>query len=146
MPKKLSPLPEDLLRFRAVLVLLAAPHGSKGAATRTIVEELEGRLTLSVRSLSRWKANYLRSGFAGIPRRRRNDHGRPHFNAATLARIVDASRRVRRHGDIAREFRGGFVGLMTPETFRFWVRHAQRQRRVVTLPLSKREEPHVSPL
>jgi hypothetical protein len=134
-------LGDNLLKLRAVLILLATQRGSKLEMAHTLTEKLRAKsLKASVRSLYFWRKNYLRSGFAGIARRRRSDRGRPGFGAETLARIVDASTRVRRHGDLTREFRdGGFQKSMSAETFRAWVRRIQRQLRVIEMP--EREEP-----
>jgi len=131
---------DNLLKLRSVLILLAAQHGSKTETARTLTTELTAKgLKASVRSIFRWRGRYLRSGFAGIARRRRSDRGRPQgFGGETLALIVDASTRVRRHGDLSREFRN-FQGLMSLETFRTWVRRIQRQLRIVEMP--RREEP-----
>lgn len=135
-------LNDNFLKLRAVLILRAAPHGSKTSTARTLAMELQGRnLKASFRSLYFWQKNYLRAGFAGIPRRRRSDRGRPQgFGAEILARIVDASTRVHRHGDLSREFRGGgFHSSMTSETFRVWIRRIQRRLRIIEMPT--REEP-----
>jgi hypothetical protein len=140
-------LNSHLFKLRAVLILLAAPYGSKAETIRTVVAELREKLKISSRSLRRWKTNYLRFGFAGIPRRRRNDSGHPQgFDAALLVSIADASKHVRRYGDLARAFRNGsFQNDMSQETFRVWIRRAQRQLRVAEISKRRREEPDVSP-
>ncbi|MBZ5584245.1 MAG: hypothetical protein LAQ30_18930 [Acidobacteriia bacterium] len=128
-------LQRNLLKLRAVLILLAARHGSKLATVRTLVSELRAKeLRASNRSLYFWRLRYLRAGFAGIARRRRNDRGCPHtFGEATLHRIVEAAIRVKRNGDVAREYRRLRLGI-SYEVFRLWVRKIQRQLRVIEMP------------
>jgi hypothetical protein len=128
-------LSDNLLKLRAVLVFLAARHGSKLTTARALVSELQAQgLKASHRSLYFWRLRYLRSGFAGIARRRRNDRGCPHaFGETTLARIVDAAMRVKRYGDVAREHRSLRLGIGY-EGFRLWVRKIQRQLRVIEMP------------
>jgi hypothetical protein len=133
---------DNLLKLRAVLLLLDAKRGAKMETARTVSRELQRRkLKASIRSLYFWRTNYLRSGFAGIARRRRSDYSRPQkFGAGIFARMVDAAMRVHLHGDLSREFRAGFQGQMTYETFRVWTRRIQRQLRVVEMPGPEREE------
>lgn len=128
-------LQRNLLRLRAVLFLLGAVGGSKVTTARTLADELRARRSkASIRSLYRWRRSYLRFGFAGIARRRRDDAGCPRrLVLKAIPRIVDAATRVKRHGDLAREFRGLRTGVSS-ETFRLWVRRIQRQLRVVELP------------
>lgn len=127
-------LSDNLLKLRAVLFLLAARHGSKLETTRRIVAEIKGRgLRISVRSVHRWRARYLCFGFAGIARRRRNDRDCPHaFSGDMIPRIVDAALRVRRRGDVSREFRK-LHATFSYATFRFWVRRVQRGLRLVEI-------------
>jgi len=128
-------LQRNLLRLRAVLFLLGAVGGSKVTTARTLADELRARrLKASIRSLYRWRNNYLRFGFAGIARRCRDDAGCPRrLGFEAIQRIVDAATRVKFHGDLTREFRGLRTGVSF-ETFRLWVRRIQRQLRVVELP------------
>jgi hypothetical protein len=137
-------LEDDLLKLRAVLILLAAAHGSKVAMARAMAAELRARrLKASPRSIYSWRRRYLVWGFAGIPRRRRNDAGCPRgFGQETFTRIVDAATRVRRHGDLAREFRKLRAGV-SYGTFRVWVRRIRRQLKVVEMP--RRERGSVDP-
>jgi hypothetical protein len=126
-PERLS---SDLLRFRAVLLLLAAPRGSKVATARSLVIDLESKhLRASIRSLYHWRSRYLLSGVAGLDRQRRTDAGRPSPRTEPwLLRIAEAAARVRRHGDLSREFRR----LNPPfsyETFREWTARAAELRR-----------------
>jgi hypothetical protein len=130
-------LRDNLLKLRSVLILLAAHRGSKLEMARSLATELQAKsLKASVRSLYFWRGNYLRAGFAGIARRRRSDRSQPQcFSAEILARIVDIATRVRRHGDLSREFRsGGFRDYMCFESFRTWIRAVQRQLRVAEMP------------
>jgi hypothetical protein len=65
---------QDNLRFRAIQVLLAAPHGSKLGAARALVSELTERgLKASIRTLYFWRHRFLCLGRAG--RRTRKDAG-----------------------------------------------------------------------
>jgi hypothetical protein len=132
-------LQRNLLKLRGVLILLSARHGSKVATARVLADELNAkRVKASPRSIYAWRNRYLRSGFAGIERRLRNDRDYPRgFGQETLTRIVEAATRVQRHGDMAREFRRYGFGI-SYETFRVWVRRIQRQLRVVEIP--EREE------
>lgn len=129
----------DLLKLRAVLLFLALPHGSKLVKAPKIVSGLKTRgLKASLRSLYMWREAYLRSGFAGIVRRRRRDRGRSHaFGEDVLLRIVDAVTRIRWHGDITREY-GAFKDTMSRESFRVWVHRFQKRFRLVEMP--RREE------
>jgi hypothetical protein len=122
---------DNLLRLRAVLILLSTPHGRKVATAGALLKELKrARLALSLRSLYRWRSRYLRFGFAGMLRRRRRDAGQPHgFSQETLARIVHAAVRVKRYGDLARSFRALRPGICA-EAFRLWIRRIQRELRV----------------
>jgi hypothetical protein len=129
-------LTDNLLKLRGVLILLAAPRGSKATTARNVASELKAaRGRGSTRALYHWRGRYLRSGFAGIARRRRNDRDCPRgFGYATLVRIVDAATRVKRYGDLAREFRNLHVAI-SDETFRQWVRRIQKQLRVIEMPV-----------
>jgi len=73
-----STLTDNLLRLRAVLILIDAPRGSKLATARALAAELKanGRRA-SFRSVYRWQERYLCHGFAGIARRRRVDSWDP---------------------------------------------------------------------
>jgi hypothetical protein len=128
-------LEDDLLKLRAVLILLAAPHGSKVATACATAAELRAkRLKASMRSIFRWQNSYLRFGFAGIVRRRRSDVDCPRrFGGETIVRLVDAATRVKRHGDLTREFRKLRAGICYG-TFRAWVRRIRRQLKVIEMP------------
>jgi hypothetical protein len=127
-----------LLKMRAVLLLVDAPRGSKVVTADALAEELRvSHLMASKRSLYRWCRYYRRYGLIGLVRRRRNDRGRPQsFEADMLASIVDAAKRVRRHGDLAREFRN-FKGLLSYPTFLFWIRRIKRQCKVREIPVKE---------
>jgi hypothetical protein len=129
-------LNENLLKLRAVLILLAARHGSKMATARATATELRAkRLKASMRSIYRWQSRYLRFGFAGIVRRKRSDMDCPHrFGWEILTGIVEAATRVKRHGDLVREFRKLRPGI-SYRSFCVWVRKTQRQLRVVEMPM-----------
>lgn len=128
-------LQANLLRLRAVLILLAARHGSKVATARATAAELRAkRLKASPRSIYHWRSHYLRFGFAGIGRRRRSDMDCPHrFGWEILTGIVDATTRVKRYGDLVREFRKLRPGI-SYRSFCVWVRKVQRQLRVIKMP------------
>ena len=65
---------QDNLRFRAIQVLLAAPHGSKLTTARALISELTERgLKASIRTLYFWRHRFLCLGRAG--RRTRKDAG-----------------------------------------------------------------------
>jgi len=128
-------LSDNLLKLRAVLLILAARHGCKLETAGRVVSEIKKRgVRASVRSVHRWRARYLRSGFAGIVRRRRNDRDCPRaFAGKMIPRVVDAALRVKRHGDGMREFRN----LGAPfcyHTFLRWVRWIQKELHLTEIP------------
>jgi hypothetical protein len=129
-------LKHNLLKLRGVLILLAARRGFKMATARDLAIQLKARgLKASMRSLYFWRGRYLRSGFAGLVRRRRIDLGHPRcFGWETLVRIVDAATRVRRRGDLAREFRGLRGAGINSRTFGFWVRRVRRDSKIIEIP------------
>ena len=118
-----------------MLILLAARHGFKVAMADTMAAELRAKgLKASPRSIYSWRRRYLVWGFAGIPRRRRNDADCPRgFGQELLNRIVDAATRVKRHGDLAREFRKLRAGV-SYGTFCAWVQRTRRWTKVVEMP------------
>jgi hypothetical protein len=118
-------LSDDLLRLRAVLIFLAAPRGAKRQTAAALSRDL-GRFGLKagVRSIYRWRNRYLCDGFAGLARRRRSDYGCLHFDEETLVSIIDYAARVRRSGDLRREY-GRLRPPISYETFRTWVRRLQ---------------------
>jgi hypothetical protein len=128
----------DLLKLRTVMFFLDLPHGCKVAKSATLVNGLKNRgLKASLRSLYVWRERYLRSGFAGLVRWRRRDRGRPHsFGDDVLLRIVDVAARVRSYGDVRREY-ASFQSAMCYETFRAWVRRAQKRLRLVEMPMKE---------
>jgi hypothetical protein len=128
-------LTNNLLRLRAVLILLAASRGSKVATARAMAAELKAKcLKASPRSIYHWRDRYLRFGFAGILRRRRSDADCPRrFGAETIARLVDAATRVKRYGDLACEFRKLRLSICR-ESFRTWIWKIRRQLKVVEMP------------
>jgi hypothetical protein len=125
----------NLLKLRAVLLLLGATYGSKLMTARAVADELRSRrLKASERSVYSWRNRYLRFGFAGIVRQRRSDAGCPlKFRDETITGIVEAAVRVKFHGDMAREFRRLRAGI-SYGNFRLWVRRIQKQLRVIELP------------
>jgi hypothetical protein len=125
----------DLLKLRAVLILLGARHGFKVATARSLAGELRAiGLKASPRSIYFWRRRYLVFGFAGIRWRRRDDTGCPRrLGQETFARIVDAATRVKRYGDLACEFRKLRLGI-SRETFRTWIWRIRRQLKVVEMP------------
>jgi len=132
-------LTDDLLKLRAVLMLLAAGHGSKVSTARAMAAELRAKgLKASPRSVYFWRRRYLVWGFAGIPRRRRNDADCPRgFGQEVLARTVDAATRVERYGDLIREFRKLRAGI-SYASFRVWVQRIRRWTKVVEMPRRER--------
>jgi hypothetical protein len=111
----------DRMKLRAVLLLLSAPRGAKVATARNIVRDFKAQhWRASLRTLYRWRRRYLLAGFAGIARKGRSDRGLPSPRIeAWLQRIAETSIRVRRRGDLWREYRQ----LCPPfayRTFRFW--------------------------
>jgi hypothetical protein len=125
-------LESDLLKLRAVMLLIDLPHGLKVAKSAKLVSGLKSRgVKASLRSLYTWRRQYLKSGFAGIVRRRRRDRAR--FSEDLLLRVVDATTRVRKHGDIRREYRA-FRKVMSYESFRVWVHRFQMRLHLVEMP------------
>ena len=119
----------DLAKLRVVLILLGARRGAKVATARTCIAQFKrAGLQFSLRSAFRWRRQYLSFGFQGIARKRRSDHGRAHFGEDVLLSFIDAAARVRRQGDIAREFRR-LKPTVSYETFRSWLRRLQTQIR-----------------
>jgi len=128
-------LESDLLKLRAVMLLIDLPHGLKVARSAKLVGGLKSRgVKASLRSLYTWRRRYLKSGFAGIVRRRRRDRAQSHrFSEDLLLRVVDATTRVRKHGDIRREYRA-FRKVMSYESFRVWVHRFQMRLHLVEMP------------
>jgi hypothetical protein len=128
-------LNDNLLKLRAVLMLIAASRGQKAVTVAGLSMSLQNTgLKASVRSIYHWRRNYLRLGFAGIARQRRIDRGMPRgFGKDVMAQVVDAAVRVRWYGDIRREYLA-FEREASYETFRTWVRRIQARLRVVEMP------------
>ena len=126
---------DNLLRLRAVLLVLAARHGCKlETAGRVIAAIRKMGVRASVRSVCRWRARYLCAGFAGIVRRRRSDHDAPRaFAGEVVPRVVAAALRVKRRGDASREFRK-LGAPFSYHTFLRWVRWVQKELHVVQIP------------
>ena len=121
------------LKFRAVVVLLATPHGSKEALIATLRKKLASKgITASRSSIYDWRKRVLRRGFAGLLRKLRRDRGSLRAPEA-LPLIVDAAARVRRFGDIAREFRK-LQPSMSRETWRRRIRNLQQRMAVIEMP------------
>ena len=130
--KSLSKSLSKSLKFRAVVVLLTTPHGHRKAVVATLREELAARgFKVSVGSIYNWRHRVLCRGVAGLVRQLRGDKGRLRRRAA-LPLIADAATRVRRSGDIAREFRRLRPGV-SRETFRRWVRTLQQHMDVIEI-------------
>ena len=126
-----------LLKIRAVLMLQGTRHGEKATAARELVAALKAMgVTASVRTIYVWRSRYLRSGRAGIDKRLRSDSGRMRAGGRDVfERLLDAVQKVRRHGDIAREFRRGSWPFGR-EMFRIWVHRIQR--RVLVMPARRK--------
>jgi hypothetical protein len=88
-------------------------------------------LKASPRTLWNWRRRYLIYGFAGLVRQRRCDSGRPRTHGL-LVRIAEAALRVRRYGDVRREYLAGFRNEISYEQLRAWLRWVQA--RVVVMP------------
>lgn len=127
--------PEDrelehaFLRLRAVLVMISTAHGGKGAAAANCTQALQDRgIPCSPRTLGRWCWLYKRRGFAGLSRQRRADAGRPRrISGDVFLSLVNAAARLRRPGDLTREFRKLQPGTIPYRTFVFWVRRLQAE-------------------
>lgn len=129
-------LQRNLLKFRAVLVLLESPYGSRAAAIASLKEKLRGKgIGASGSSIYNWRQRVLLLGFAGLHRQLRSDKGRLR-TADALPLIVDAAARVKRYGDLAREFRK-LEPRMSRESFRRWIRHLQQRMAVIRTPLKE---------
>lgn len=78
------------LKHRAVLVLIATPHGYKGAIARALSSELRGRgLKASPGSLYSWRRRYLAFQMDGLKRRRRCDAGRDRMRIGRIERPMN---------------------------------------------------------
>ena len=132
LPTTDEAIQRDLTKLRAVLVLLGAQRGSKVATARACTAEFKAKgLRVSLRSVYHWRARYLRFGFAGIARKRRSDSGQPRqFGQETLITLIDSASRVRRYGDVRREFRRLRLRI-SYEQFRCWIRRFQGEFRIV---------------
>jgi hypothetical protein len=128
---------KPLLKMRAVLIFLQTLHGSKRQMACRLVGELRAKgVRAAARTLYRWRRQYLVSGIGGLTPRFRSDRGKPrNFDQGVLIRISDAALRIRKPGDIRREYQG-FSDIMSCGSFRRWVRWIQA--RVVEIP--RREE------
>jgi hypothetical protein len=136
-PSEDEALRKNLLKFRSVMVLLAAPHGSRKALVATLRKKLAGKgIKACKSSIYAWRLRVLRWGFAGLVRQARRDRGCMR-KAGVLPLIVDAAARVRRTGDLAREFRKLPPSLTSYETFRRWVRSLQQRMAVIEMPSRK---------
>ena len=127
-------LNDNLLKLRAVLILLATPWGAKKKTAAILSRELKARrLRSSWRSIYRWQHRYQLDGFAGIVRKRRSDRGsQRNFSEEILEAIVESAGRVRRFGDIRREY----CRLKPPvcyETFRAWIHRIEPFFRVTEM-------------
>jgi hypothetical protein len=123
------------MKLRGVLIVLSASHGSKVNTALAVAVEMTAKgVKTSLRSLYRWRAQYLRSGFSGIARRVRDDAGFPRSLAEEdITYMVVAATWVRGYGDVMRAFRGLRTGICY-ETFRIWVRRIQQKLRVTEIP------------
>jgi len=71
-------LSDNLLKLRAVLVLVSAPWGAKKKTVEDLSREFERRrVRFSVRAVYDWRKRYLCFGLAGLDRQRRSDFGIP---------------------------------------------------------------------
>jgi hypothetical protein len=67
---------DNLLKLRAVLVLLSAPWGTKRKVSEDLSREFTRRgVKFSARALYEWREKYVCFGLAGLNRRSRNDRG-----------------------------------------------------------------------
>jgi hypothetical protein len=128
IPSQGRALDRDIFRLRAVLLLLRAPHGSKAAVAEACVGELRSLgFRASTRALYFWRDRFLYAGFSGLQRRARRDRGIPRkLNEEVFQGIVAAAGRIRRVGDIRREYRR-LQPPLSYEGFRWWLRRF-RQR------------------
>jgi hypothetical protein len=118
-------LRRNLLKFRAVIVLITTPYGEREAVVAALRAELAvAGIGASVGSIYNWRQRVLYRGVAGLARGVRGDKGNLRQRAA-LPLIVEAATRVRRFGDLAREFRKLQPGI-SYETWRRWIRTLQR--------------------
>ena len=129
-----STLNDNLLRLRAVLILIDAPRGSKLATARALAAELKanGRRP-SLRSVQRWQERYLIYGFAGIARRSRSDRWDPSQLFGYPVNVIDCAARVLHSGDTRREYRRVKPSVCY-ETFRKWIRRVQAELRAPDVP------------
>lgn len=119
-----EPFQRDLVKLRLVLILGAAPRGSKIEIARAAVAKLRGQCQrISVRSVYRWQARYESDGFAGLLRRTRRDHARVR-RADLLSIVIYCAIRVRQRGDIQAEY-NRLKPAISYSTFRTWVRRIQ---------------------
>ncbi|HEY9142113.1 MAG TPA: hypothetical protein VIN93_14545 [Bryobacteraceae bacterium] len=71
-------MPDNLLKLRAVLVLISAPWGAKKKTAADLSREFNRRrVKFSTRSLYNWQRRYICFGIAGLSRQRRSDRGFP---------------------------------------------------------------------
>lgn len=128
--------PSGDAKFRAVVRLLTAPYGGKGAVARLLASQC-GR---NWRSVYRWQRVYCQHGFSGLAHSR-SDKGFPRLWSPIEFEIVIAvADRLRRPpcSKVRSEWKtAGVPGSY--ETFRFWVRRLQAYGFVETSPGSERE-------
>jgi hypothetical protein len=119
-----------LLRFRTVLLALAAPRGRRVGSLR----EMASGLGVSVRTIYTWRYAYLVYGFSGLVRRSRWDRGRSRsISLSELALIADAVPRLRARGDIKSEWRASGLGI-SYGSYKRWIRLIKNRLNIAEFP------------
>jgi hypothetical protein len=133
LPTEGEALESDLLKLRAVLILLQALHGAKVQRALLLVRELQAAgVHAALRTLYNWRRSYLIYGFAGLVKHARSDRGRPRqFGQDVLVRISEVAIRIQHRGDLRREY-SAFRDCMSFTTFTYWIKWARA--RVVEFP------------
>jgi hypothetical protein len=122
---------EALLRFRAVLLALAAPRGRRVSS----LQEAASGLGVSGRTLYAWRYAYLVYGFSGLVRRSRSDRGRTKsISVNELTLIVSAVPRLRAQGNIKREWRASRLQC-SYSSYKRWVRLVKNRLNFTKFPL-----------
>jgi len=122
---------QALLRFRTVLIALAAPRGRRVSS----LQEMASGLGVSVRAIYTWRHAYLVYGFSGLVRRSRWDRGRTRsISVDDLALIADAVTRLHSRGDIKREWRASGLGICY-SSYKRWIRLIQSRLNITEFPL-----------
>jgi transposase len=117
-------LKECSRRWRIVNAAMAAPRGRRVQTVRSLAK----RFHVAFRTVYSWRSKYLKAGLVGLLRMRRSDRGKPRKGGGLtlLAAAAEAALRIRRTGDLAREWRASSLPV-SYETFRTWVHELQRR-------------------